>query len=210
MPPHAQPDSSRICAPAAWRRALRGLMLPALLMVFLTPAPASAAGFFAAKTEWFGFRSGYGSLGLNLGFTLFNIRWNYFYFTVLDGTESGVFLDSKFRSIEKGSNQESLITFGPALGFPLHLGEGGLHELRFGARIGASFRDIRNSSRGQAVQTAMSRDTNKKFFHGGAFVPQVYYIYHVAEYFAVQAGPEIETYFNGNTPIFNFYAGFQI
>lgn len=70
------------------------------------------------NTEWFALRVGGGTSGFYLNFSLFNIRWRHFYWTIIDA-------GMKFGGT-------GFTDYGMIFGFPLHLGDEGRHEVRFG------------------------------------------------------------------------------
>jgi hypothetical protein len=115
------------------------------------------------KTEYFSFQMGGGYNGFTFGFGLITIRWEEFYWELV-----------QFRG---SMGNGLLLSEATVFGYHLHLGAQARHEFRFG--VGPSF--IIYS---REFELFGNEETD---FRGLAVVPQVSYLFHVSKHFAFES-----------------------
>jgi hypothetical protein len=134
------------------------------------------------KTEWVGLRGGVG-LGFNASLQLFTLRWPYFYWEIARAALSGGVAAEGF----------ALAWGGTTIGFPWHLGDLGRHEIRIGVSTGVGVgytyaSVIQNDNEADQLQ---DRGVDPELVPWWVFGPELYYVFHYAEYGAFVAGLEL-------------------
>jgi len=153
--------------------------------------PSEAIDMSAFQVEWFGLRVYGGNFGGGGSITLLSLRWQYFYWDIMKGSGVGSDGDSLGRLLAA--------TGGTSFGFPWCVTDSGRHELRFGAGLFGGWVD---HAPGESL--------------GPILLLEAYYLYHLAEYFSIQTGMEL----NISTmplneseglpaPVFNVFLGFK-
>ena len=129
-----------------------------------------------------------GTLGTGLSLSFLSLGWKYFYWEII--------------RYSTGWTNEPWVVWGTAMGFPLHLGDLGFHEIRFG--LGAMFGFLPPAS-----------DQGSEEFFGFSLAPQIYYVFHAPRYFDLEVGVDLTLdvfAFWGEepNPKFSVFVGFRI
>ena len=153
------------------------------------------------KTEWMALRVNGGTYGGGLAMSFFTLRWRWFFWEILRGG-GGAGAD------DGGEDVKWWGIGGMMWGVPWFLDPAAEHELRFGLGLA-----------GGVVQGNAFGDSWDWYEHdlslGPFLIPEITYVWHTGESFALQAGLNliISTLEETGTvpgPILNFFLGFRI
>lgn len=149
---------------------LNSVVPPVVQAERVTPArrnPRTSTEWFDLQASITGFDIGVGVNGAALRF-----RWEHFYVTLLQGSWWG----------QSGGN---IFSSGSAVGYPLHLGSSGRHEIRFESDVEFWLR--------MAPEDEEQGGDSGKYFEGFGLTPRILYVYHLASHFTVVGGIEMYT-----------------
>lgn len=154
------------------------------------------------KTEWMAFRVNGGTYGGGATMSLFTLRWRWFFWEILRGGGGA--------GADDGGNDVKWWGIGGMMwGVPWYLDQLAKHELRFGLGLA-----------GGVVQGNGTWDGDDHWYDndlsvGPFLIPEVTYVWHSGESFALQAGLNLiisTLAVDGSVPapILNFFLGFRI
>ena len=141
-----------------------------------------------AQQEVIALRFEVGTLGMGGFLSLLTFEWEHFYWELLRCSVGG------------GSGMWAV--WGTAMGIPWHIGDRRRHEIRFG--LGIMFGHL--------------WDHPEQHYFGIMLAPEIYYVWHAAKHFALEAGVDLTfgvySILSGtwsyHSPMFNAFVGFRI
>ena len=159
------------------------------------------------KTEWFALRVNGGNYGGGFNLSLFTLRWRWFFWELVKGGVGG---GAPCNRCDNNNDRPRWWGYGGMMwGVPFYLDFLAKHELRLGLGVGAGI-----------VNESSWDDPGSEYGHGymqsfGPFlIPEVTYVWHSREHFALQAGLNvIFSVVSENVvppPVLNIFFGFKI
>jgi len=136
------------------------------------PADVLMPEYLRTKTEWAALRVGGGNYGGAGMLSVITLRWELFCWDILRGSGGGGVLAKDDNSEER----RYIASFGTAVGVPWHFEDTGRFEIRFGV----------------GVMVGMINSVDEERAWALIFVPEGVLVWHAFEYFALQAGIDVQ------------------